>query len=133
VRQSANEEYVQQRRQEIDLEYFGKFRPGEGRTAEELLSLGMLANTPERQEELYNLLLRDFPDSEYAPMALFMKANLYMDTTGNKYRARSALNKILQRYPDSEIREQAQYMLDNLARANFDTPDTIEELRKLGD
>lgn len=133
VRQTATEEYVQQRRQEIDLEYFGQFRPGEGRTAEELLSLGMLANTPERQEELYNLLLRDFPDSEYAPMALFMKANLYMDTTGNKYRARSALNKILKNYPDSEIREQAQYMLDNLAQTNFDTPDSIEDLRELAD
>ena len=133
VRQTATEEYVQQRRTEIDLEYFGKFRPGEGRTAEELLSLGMMANTPERQEELYNLLLRDYSDSEYAPMALFMKANLYLDSIGDKYRARAALNKIIRNYPDSEIVEQAQYMLDNLSRADFHTPATIEELQELAD
>jgi peptidyl-prolyl cis-trans isomerase C len=131
VRQSAVDAYVAQRRGEIDLELFGDYRPGHGRTAEELLSLGMLANTPERQEELYNLLLLDYPDSEYAPMALFMKANLFLDTTGDKYRARQALNKLLRVYPDAEIAEQAQYMLDNLAQADFHTPASIDELREL--
>ncbi len=133
VKQNANDEYLAKRRQEIDLEYFGEYRPGQGRTAEELLKLGMLANTPERQEELYNLLLLDYPDSEYAPMALFMKANLYLDTTGDKYRARHYLNKILTNYPESELQEQVAYMLENMSKADFRAPESIEALRELTD
>ncbi|MBU0742218.1 peptidyl-prolyl cis-trans isomerase [bacterium] len=133
VRQNATDEYVAKRHQEVDLEYFGDYRPGRGRTADELLKLGMLANTPERQEALYDLLLLDYHDSEYAPMALFMKANLYLDTTGDKYRARNCLNRILKNYPDSELREQVEYMLENMSRADFHTPTSIEELRDLAD
>jgi len=133
VQKRATDAYVEKRRKEIDLEYFGDFRPGFGRTAEELLRLGMVANTPDRQLELYDLLLLDYPDSEYVPMALFMKANVFLDKFMDRFQARASLNRLVNSYPDSELREQAEYMLENMTTANFNTPQTIEELRAMDD
>ncbi len=131
VQQKASNDFVAERRKSYEIEYLGEFRPGQGRTAEELLRLGMLANSFERAEQLYELLLLDYRDSEYAPMALFMLANLHLDTYADTYSARNCLNRILNNYPEAEIREQAEYMLENLGQRNFQSPQTIEELREL--
>ncbi len=128
LQQSAKEEFLAACLKEEPVEYFGEFRPGNGRTAEELLKLGMLAANFERQLEIYDTLLEDYPDSKEAPMALFMKANLYLDTTGDMNRCRHYLLQTLERYPQSEIRDQAQFMLDNLGKVDFKSPRSIQEL-----
>lgn len=133
VQERARADWIEARRAETDIQYFGDFRPGQGRTAEELLRLGMLAGSFERSEQIYNLLLLDYPESEYAPMALFMLANLYLDTYGDSYNARRYLNQILRKYPDAEVRDQAEYMLENMGHQNFRTPKSIEEFRELND
>ena len=58
---------------------------------------------------------------------------IYLDTVGDKYRARMVLNRFLRDYPDSELRSQVEYMLENMSRANFNTPESIEDLRELND
>jgi peptidyl-prolyl cis-trans isomerase C len=131
VRKRANEDYIAANRANTDIEYFGAYRPGEGRTAEELIRLAMMANTFERKIQLYDLLLLDYPDSEYAPVALFMTANLHIDTYGDTYTARGLLKRILRVYPESELIDQVNYMLENLGNPNFQTPQSIEELREL--
>jgi peptidyl-prolyl cis-trans isomerase C len=128
LQDAAREEFLATRLKEAPVEYFGEFRPGSGRTAAELLKLGMLAAKFERKLELYDTLLEDYPDSKEAPMALFMKANLYLDTTGDMYRCRYFLQQAVERYPQSEIRDQAQFMLDNLGKVDFRSPRSIQEL-----
>lgn len=127
----AREDFVNKAMQEAGVQYYGDFQPGHGRTAAELLKLGMLSNDYDRQDELFDELLSDYPDSPEAPVALFMKANIHIDRTGDINRARMYLQQLLQRYPDSEVADQAQYMLDNLGKANFNTPRSIEELKQL--
>ncbi len=131
VRKRANEDFIAANRSSANIEYFGKYRSGQGRTAEELIRLAMIANTFDRKIQLYDLLLLDYPDSEYAPVALFMEANLHIDTYGDTYTARNLLNRILRNHPDAEIVDQVNYMLENLGNPNFQTPQSIEELREL--
>jgi len=131
VRKRANEAFIAEHRSEYDIEYFGAYRPGQGRTAEELIRLAMMSNTFERQLQLYDLLLLDYADSEYAPVALFMEANLHIDTNGDTYTARGLLKRILRKYPETDLIEQVEYMLENLGNPNFQTPQSIEELREL--
>ncbi|MBK7703496.1 MAG: tetratricopeptide repeat protein [bacterium] len=128
LQQAARDEYLAKRLKEQPVEYFGEFRPGSGRTAAELLKLGMLAAKFERKLEVFDTLLEDYPDSKEAPMALFLKANLYLDTTGDMYRCRYFLQQVVDRYPQSEIRDQAQFMLDNLGKVDFRSPRSIQDL-----
>ncbi len=129
LQQAAKEEFLARRLKEEPVEYFGEFRPGNGRTAEELLKLGMLAANFERKLEVFDTLLEDYPDSKEAPMALFLKANLYLDTTGDMYRCRFYLQQLLAGYPQSEIADQARFMLDNLGKIDFKSPRSIQDLR----
>lgn len=129
LQQAAKEEFLARRLKEEPVEYFGEFRPGNGRSAEELLKLGMLAANFERKLEVFDTLLEDYPDSKEAPMALFLKANLYLDTTGDMYRCRFYLQQLLAGYPQSEIADQARFMLDNLGKIDFKSPRSIQDLR----
>lgn len=129
LQQAAKEEFLARRLKEEPVEYFGEYRPGNGRTAEELLKLGMLAANFERKLEVFDTLLEDYPDSKEAPMALFLKANLYLDTTGDMYRCRFYLQQLLAGYPQSEIADQARFMLDNLGKVDFKSPRSIQDLR----
>jgi len=129
LQQAAKEDFLARRLKESSIEYFGDYRPGSGRSAEELLKLGMLAAAFERKLEIYDTLLEDYPDSREAPMALFLKANLYLDTTGDMHRCRFYLQQLLAGYPQSEVAEQARFMLDNLGKVDFKSPRSIQDLR----
>ena len=126
---NADRHYMEQRLAGADIEYFGEFRPGNGRKPDELLQLGIMANSYTRQMELLDILLQDYPQSAEAPMALFMKANLYMTQQGDANGTRAYLQQILTDYPDTEIRDQVEYMIEHLNDVNFQTPKSIEELR----
>jgi peptidyl-prolyl cis-trans isomerase C len=128
LQQAAKDEFLAARLKEEPVEFFGAYRPGGGRSAAELLKLAMLAAKFERKLELYDTLLEDYPESREAPMALFMKANLYLDATGDMYRCRRYLQQTIDLYPQSEVREQAQFMLDNLGKVDFKSPRSIQEL-----
>jgi len=128
LQQAAKDEFLATSLKQAPVEYFGEYRPGSGRTAAELLKLAMLAAKFERKLELYDTLLEDYPESKEAPMALFMKANLYLDATGDMYRCRRYLQQTIDLYPQSEVREQAQFMLDNLGKVDFKAPRSIQEL-----
>lgn len=127
---NADRHYMEERIRGADITYLGAFAPGQGRQPDELLRLGMMANTYTRQMELFDILLEDFPDSPEAPMALYMKANIYLEQHGDLNGTRSYLQKVLDDYPDTEIRDQVEYMLENLESVNFQAPTSIEELRR---
>ena len=111
--------------------FLGQYAPGSGRSVEELFQHGILANSPEKQLELFDLVISDFPESEYVPKALFMKANVYLDTWSDTRQARVHLHRLIQEYPESELHEQARYIMDNLGKVDFSAPKSIQDLQKL--
>jgi parvulin-like peptidyl-prolyl isomerase len=114
-----------------DVEYFAEFRPGQGKTAQELLERAFYTNDPEEKLVYLQLLVDDFPDSEYADDALFVAGNLVLDTWGDRRRASVYLYALVRRYPDSDYREDAQFILDNMDKPGMVQPKSIEELREL--
>ena len=113
------------------IEYFGEYAPGQGRSAQELFQYAVMNNDPETQIELFELILEEFPDDDYAGKSLFMLANVYIDNWGDTRRARSFLNRLVDEYPDNELRDQGEYMLENLTTTNFQAPRSIRELQDL--
>jgi hypothetical protein len=116
---------------EADIEYKGEFRPGQGKSAKELLERAYYATDPEVKLDLLALLVDDYPDSEYADDALFVAGNFVLDTWGDRRRSSVLFNELVTRYPDSSYREEAQYILDHMHEPGMVQPKSIEELREL--
>jgi parvulin-like peptidyl-prolyl isomerase len=126
----ALDAWLEQAQARAEIEYFGEFRPGEGKTAEELLERALYANDPEQQADLLRLLIGDYPDDEATDDALFTAANLYLDTWGDTRRAGAFLRKLVREFPESEYVADAEYILENMNRRGFQNPRSIEDLRK---
>ena len=131
LRKQVEEERLDELRKTATVELYGEYAPGFGRTPEEIFQHGVLANDPDKQLQLFDIIIEEFPDSEFVPKALFMKANIYLDTWGDTRRARGFLLGIVRDHPDSELAEQARFMMENMDSVNFSTPKSIQELRDL--
>ena len=115
--------------EETDIQYFHEFAPGGGRSAEDLFRAGMAAVEYETRADYFELIVDEYPESQYAAKSLFMLANLQIDRYGDIVRAEILLRQLVSDYPDSEMIEQAEYMIENLHRQEFRTPKSIEDLR----
>ncbi|MCB1151873.1 hypothetical protein KDK88_10000, partial [bacterium] len=114
LRKQVEEERLDELRKTATVELYGEYAPGFGRTPEEIFQHGVLANDPDKQLQLFDIIIEEFPDSEFVPKALFMKANIYLDTWGDTRRARGFLLGIVRDHPDSELAEQARFMMENM-------------------
>ncbi len=130
LKQERLDTFLKQARQQVAVEYFGQYKPGGGRSPQELLKAAQLANTPEQQIDICKQILDDFPDSEYGDDALFLMANVYIDRWDDVPSATDCLSRLIREHPDSELRQQAQYLLDNCGKPGFWKPGSLEELRK---
>jgi hypothetical protein len=132
-RRTLLEQWLRTAREEADLEYFGEFRPGEGKTAEELFERAFHAKDTQNKLDLLGLLITDYPRSEYADDALFMAGNLVLDSWGDRAQASRFLGRLLEDHPESDYAEDARYILENLHRPGFVNPTSIEDLRRSGE
>ena len=123
-------EWMDEAKSQATIEYFGEFRPGQGRTAKELLDRALHHNDPQRQAELFKLLVEDYPDDEYTDDAMFFAANLHLDQWGDTRSASFYLGALLRKFPDSELAGDAQFMLDNLGKSKVINPESIEDLKQ---
>jgi hypothetical protein len=130
LQEEVVETYLRQAKQENMIEYFGSYRPGEGRNPKELFERAWYANTPELKIDLYKMLVEDYPDSDYADDALFMIANVYLDTWHDVPFAGRYLDRLVKNYPESNLIGDAQYMLENMGKPDFVQPTSIEDLRR---
>ncbi|MEZ4388488.1 MAG: peptidylprolyl isomerase [Candidatus Krumholzibacteriia bacterium] len=126
----AVRDWSDQAQQAAKIEYFGEFRPGNGKTAKELLERAFYAKDPQQKADLLTLLIEDYPDDEYTDDAMFMAANVYLDTWGDRRKASFFLLALLRKFPDSDYAADAQYLLDNLDHPERIQPRSIEDLRK---
>jgi hypothetical protein len=117
-------------RAEAKIEYFGEYRPGQGRSPRELLDRAFYVNDPMQKLDLLGLLVDDYPDSELADDALFLAANIALDRWSDVRQASFYLNMLLSKYPQSDYVDDATYMLENMSRPDFLQPRSIEDLRR---
>jgi len=123
-------EFMETAKAETEISYYHELKIGGGRSAEDLFRAGMAAVEPEIKIDYFDLILKEYPEDQYAAKSLFMIANLQIDRWGDMVSAKIYLNKLINRYPESEMVDQAKYMLENLNRQEFRTPTSIEDLKK---
>ena len=84
---------------------------------------------PYQRLRLYGDIVQRFPDSKYAPDALFMIGFVYAEELRDIVEADRAFNDVITTYPDSKIARTAEWMLQNL---NEPMPEfeTLDELNK---
>jgi parvulin-like peptidyl-prolyl isomerase len=73
----------------------------------------------------YRAVVDQYPESEYAPQALFMVGFVESEEKRDYDHAEGAFKELLDRYPRSELVSSAQWMLDNMRSdktPNFDLP-----------
>lgn len=78
----------------------------------------------ERADSLFYLVFQKYPDSDDAPLGLFMAGFIQANELGDYQRATATYNTFLNKYPDHEMAISAKQELDNMGL----TPDEI--LRK---
>ena len=90
---------------------------------------GEMASTEERVAT-YRRLVELYPDSEYAPQALFMVGFVESEEKRDYDEAEEAFKQLLAKYPKSELASSAQWMIDNMRSdktPDFDLPGGMGE------
>lgn len=132
LKQEALDGFLRGARRATSVEYFAGFAPGGGMNPRDLIRLAQMDKTPEEQVSLYQEVLDEFGDSEYADDALFLLGNVYLDAWSDIPFAARQFDRLLTEHPDSEYAEQARYILANMGKPDFRNPTSVEDLRSGG-
>jgi len=123
-------DYILEARKRYGVTLSGRFAPGEGLTPEQIFIQAMNVASPERRIDLFNMIYTDYPESKEADDALFMAANVALESFSDVKIAERYLLILLKSYPDSELASDSQYLLDNLHNPEVLNPQSIEDLKK---
>ncbi len=99
------------------------------RTPEELWNLAQATTDSNERIILYQEIHQRFPDSDYAPQALFMVGFVYAEELKDPSTADRAFNQVIVEYPGSDVAKSAEWMLNNLNKPLPDFQD-LDELHK---
>jgi hypothetical protein len=126
------EDFLQQAKAEIEIEYFGNYRVGEGLSPRELFERAWYATSFDQAIDVFTLIVDEYPESELADDALFMMANRFLDERGDAPIAVRYLRRILEEYPHSELAEDSQYILEHIRDPDYRRPRNLEDLKPTG-
>ena len=127
---SIIKDYLLDARKAHTVTMLGKYKPGQGATAEELFNRAMAVADPERKLELLSMIHTDYPTGPKADDALFMSANIALETWNDRRIAERYLLMLIAEYPDSELIEDAKFLNKNLNNPKVLNPQSIEDLRQ---
>ncbi len=127
---SIIKDYLLEARNTYPVEMLGAYTPGQGASAEELFNRAMALPDPDRKLELLSMIHTDYPDDPKADDALFMSANVALDTWQDRRIAERYLIMLIEEYPDSELIEDAKFLNKNLNNPKVLNPQSIEDLRQ---
>jgi TolA-binding protein len=85
--------------------------------------------SPEKCLEIYDWLIRDYPDSKRGIQALFLKGFTYDNDLHQLDKAKAVYEEFLRKYPEDEFAGSAQFLLDNLGKSD---DELLEALQKKG-
>jgi len=123
-------DYLAEARTLYGVELFGEFGPGQGMNPEQLFARAMAVVDPVKKIDLFTMIYSDYPTSDRADDALFMAANVALESYDDRSIADRYLQILLEEYPDSDYAEDARFLKDNLYKPEVLSPSSIEELRK---
>lgn len=78
------------------------------------LDVSLNLSNPARSLDIANTLLRQYPNYEMTPMALFIKGFIYEDRYHDNEMARQAYQSYIDNYPDGELVDDAKASIENL-------------------
>ena len=90
----------------------------------------MAVTDPERKLSLLALIHVDFPEGNRADDALFIAADVALDTYPDGSIAERYLLRLIKEYPDSEYVEDAKFLRENIHNSKLRDPQSIEDLRQ---
>ena len=123
-------DYLLEARAKYPVQMLGAYAPGQGATAEELFARAMAVGDPTKKLELLSMIHTDYPQSGKADDALFMSANVALETWQDLRIAERYLLMLITEYPDSELVEDAKFLRDNLYNPKVLNPTSIEDLKQ---
>lgn len=84
------------------------------KTAGELFREAQDAPTADGRLAGYQTVVDHYPNSEFAPQALFMIGFIYSEEKNDYDKAETEFNTLIAKYPDSPLTSSAQWMLENM-------------------
>ncbi len=123
-------DFLLSERKKYPVRMLGEYAPGKGATEEELFRRALAVTDAEKKLELLSMIHTDFPDGDRADDALFVSANVALETWQDARIAERYLLMMLEEYPDSELADDAKYLLDNLYNPKVMNPQSIEDLQQ---
>lgn len=99
------------------------------RTPEELWNLAQTSTDSHRRLKVYNEIVEKFPESDYAPQALFMMGFVYAEELKDQYNADQVFSRVVKEYPGTDIAKSAKWMLQNMGKPMPDFED-LDDLNK---
>ena len=89
------------------------------------LEINVMLKDAEKSESLCDQLVKQYPQSHWAPMSLFLMGSyVYDDQLNDTARAHAAFQRLIDNYPNSELADDAQKSIEYLGL----TPDEIMSL-----
>lgn len=89
------------------------------------MEINVLLKNTDKSQALCDQLLKDYPQSEWAPMSLFLLGSyVYEDQLNDTAQAHAAYQKLIDTYPNSQLADDAQKSIEYLGL----TPDEIMSL-----
>lgn len=83
--------------------------------------------------DLYNRIIRDYPDYKKAPQCVFLKAFVYENNLGDLNSAKKYYEEFLAKYPDDDFADDAKMSLQNLGKSPEELIKEFEEKMKAQD
>lgn len=84
------------------------------RTPEEMWNLAQNSTDSQLRLRYYEQIVQKYPQSEFAPEALFMVGFVYAEELGSTVDADRAFNRVITEYPNSEVAKTAEWMINNM-------------------
>ncbi len=123
-------DYLLAARKTYNVEMFGEYAPGRGMTVDEIFARARALPDAEAKLDLYTLIHTDYPKSDKADDALFLSANVAIETWEDVKIAERYLTMLINEYPDSDLIDDATYLRDNLHNPKVIRPMVIDDLKK---
>lgn len=79
---------------------------------------------------MYDWILKDYPQYEKAPTAMFLKGFIVENELKNDELAKTVYQEFLQRYPDHQLVDDVNFLLENVGKSDEEIMKMIEQNKK---
>jgi outer membrane protein assembly factor BamD (BamD/ComL family) len=92
--------------------------------------MSMNLNMPQKAIQVFDRILKDYPDFEKAAQCLFLKAYVYENEIGDLNAAKRMYEEFIAKYPDDEFADDAAVSIKNLGKTPEQLIKEFEEKAK---